>query len=280
MSISSVLVNYNSWSLIERVLENLPDGVEKIVVDNASRTPPPQDHPDDIILIRNPRNLGFAAALNVGISRARGEFILIATPDVEFDSSVVLELTRFLQENERVAAVVPSSRTPSGKVWPMARMVDRPEMFFLCGRRSPLSRFFPSCRRDFLYLEARGPTKVEAVVGTFMMLRKSAWEDVGGFDPGLFFYTEDLDISIRLRKKGWELYLLPHLSIIHRVGEVRKAHSLFAETKRIISFYRFFVKNYPVMRWLALLLFSGAFGQIALTSFRHFMGIPPKDPHW
>ncbi len=235
---------------------------------------------EDVILIRNRRNMGFAAALNTGISRASGDFILIATPDVDFEGRVVLELARFLKENPKVAAAVPSSTTPSGRVWPMARMVDRPEMFFLCGRRSPLSRFFPSCRRDFLYLDARGPTRVEAVVGTFMMLRRAAWESVGGFDPRLFFYTEDLDISIRLRKRGWELYLLPHLSIVHRVGEVRKAHSLFAETRRIISFYRFFVKHYPLMRRLSPLLFSGASLQIALTSFRHLMGIPPKDPHW
>ncbi len=280
MSISAVLVNYNSWHLIERVLRNLPEGVERIVVDNASRNPPPAGRMEDVILIRNRRNMGFAAALNTGISRAGGKFILIATPDVDFEGRVVLELARFLEENPKVAAVVPSSRTPSGRVWPMARMVDRPEMFFLCGRRSPLSRFFSSCRRDFLYLDATEPTKVEAVVGTFMMLRKSAWESVGGFDPRLFFYTEDLDISIRLRKEGWELYLLPHLSIVHRVGEVRKAHSLFAETKRIISFYRFFVKNYPVMRLLSPVLFSGAFAQIGSIAFRHLLGIPPKDPHW
>ena len=280
MSISAVLVDYNSWPLVKSVLGNLPPGVEKIVVDNASRNPPSPHELEGIKYIRNSRNLGFAAALNTGISKAEGEFILIATPDVEFNPETVMELARFLKEHPGVAAAVPSSRTPSGKIWPMARMVDRPEMFFLCGRRSPLSRFFPSCKRDFLYLNANGPTRVEAVVGTFMMLRKSAWEDVGGFDPDLFFYTEDLDISIRLRKKGWQLYLLPHLRIIHRVGEVRRAHSLFAETRRTISFYRFFTKNYPIMRYLSPILFSGAFFHIALNSFRHATGIPPGDPHW
>jgi len=277
VSISALIVNYNSWDDTIRILKKLPPEIETIVVDNASRE---RRIIEASRVIFNERNLGFAAALNIGIEASSGEFIAIITPDVDFEPEVIYELSEFLKNHPEVALVVPAAYTPSGKIWPMARMVSNPLSFFLCGRRSPLSSLSGKCREKFTYESLNEPSEIEAAVGTFMLIRKRAWEDVGGFDSSLFFYTEDLDISIRLRKRGWKIYILPHIRIIHNVGKIRKAHSFFAESRRTQSFYRFFTKHYRSMRILKPILFAGAFLHIAQMGLKYLLGIPPRDPHW
>ncbi len=265
---SAIIVNYNSWEDTKRILSKLPEDIETIVVDNASHEF--HELPANRV-IRNALNVGFAKALNQGMELATTDFVFVITPDTDFERELLYTLLDFMHEHEDVAVVVPQGITPKGNVWPMARKIDNPFMF-LFGRRSIL-RFMGSSK-DFLYLKVNEPTEVQAIVGTLALFRKKAVMEVGGFDERFFFYCEDLDISKRLREKGWKLYMLPNLHFTHHVGR----RSFFAEFKRAKSFFMFFVKNYKLFKVLRLPLMLLFFAYIYFLGFREIFLTKVKDP--
>ena len=247
-----VFISYNSARLLERALATLRDAeprlrVETLVVDNGSR-----DRAELVEVCRRQgarlvllgRNVGYGAAFNRGYRHASGRHVAVANPDLVFSMPAMTALVAFMDEHPGAGAVSPQLRYPDGTPQPSARRLPRLR-YILAGRRSPLARIFPryAPARDFLYADAHmatDPIPVEAVIGTLVTFRRSALDQVSGFDEGFFMYAEDMDICRRLGRSGWGIYLDPRVTVEHFYGGVRRRFQQFGDYQRLKALMRYF----------------------------------------
>jgi GT2 family glycosyltransferase len=258
-TISTVIVNYNAGSLLRSCVESLlacPLDIEIIVVDNASHDGSLDGLPKSpcIRVIRNPTNVGFAAACNVGMQVSSAPFFLFLNPDCYFEPGAVATLLAGLQSGDRVGMVggllVNEDGTEQGGG---RRAVPTPWRSFV--RAFGLQRFanrWPKLFYDF-HLHKQplpdSPIEVEAISGACMLVRRDVMEDVGLWDEGYFLHCEDLDWCMRFRQKGWKILFVPDARISHALGACSQSRRVFVEWhkhKGMLRFYRkFFRHQYP-----------------------------------
>jgi len=250
-----IFINYNSAGFLDRALSTLRDvepllRFEALVVDNGSR-----DRAELIDVCRRRsarlmlpgRNLGYGAAFNRGYRHASGRYVAVANPDIVFSTPVMTGLVRFMDERPDAGAVSPQLRYPDGTPQPSARRLPRLR-YILAGRRSQLTRVFPrySAARDFQYADAHlatEPVPVEAVIGTLVVFRRTALDQVAGFDERFFMYAEDMDICRRIGRSGWGVYLEPRLVVEHFYGGVRRRFQQFGDYQRLKALMRYFTTD-------------------------------------
>ncbi len=263
--LSAVIVNYNAGHVIHKCIEscwkNPPaDGeMEIIVVDNASADGSAQSLAvrDDIILIRNRQNLGYAAANNQGLACARGEYFILLNPDVEVGPGIFDALINFLDENPEAGIVGPALVEPTGRLQESYRRF--PNLLHLLGsRRSPIYRLWPRnpiSRQGFYRdLELGGPVRVDFIAGAAMMFKRELVELIGPMDAKYFLYVEDADFSRRARDAGHYTYLLPNLTVLHHRGESAALHPYRIVFIHHISMMRYLRTHQPLQFALYLLL--------------------------
>ncbi len=232
-AVSAVCVSYNCADLLAVALASLgaqvvPGGLEVIVVDNASS----DDSADvaakvpGVTVVPLDKNVGFAAANNVGARLARGGQLLFVNPDVDVPPGVVAALSEFLAGMPTAAAVGPKVVGRDGRL----------QKF--CARRFPTflnllalvsgleeSRWAGSALAHRYYPTAcyeRGPARVDVLSGAFMLVAREPFEAVGGFDENYFLYAEDLELCRRLRRAGGEIWYLPVGPVRHYTGGSRR----------------------------------------------------------
>ncbi len=243
--ISIVIVSYNVRDLLENCLYSLfsaLDGIthEVFVVDNDS-----DDATVDMVrqrfpeveLIASENNLGFARANNLALARARGNMLLLLNPDTLVQEDTITSMLGFFETHDDVGMASCKIIKPDGTLEPACRRsFPSPWVSFtkLTGLSSlfPRSKFF--ARYNLTYLSEEASHEVDAISGSFMMLRHQVYEDIGGLDESYFMYGEDLDWCYRTQKAGWKLYYVHSTKIIHYGGESTKRSSIDATAE----FYR------------------------------------------
>jgi N-acetylglucosaminyl-diphospho-decaprenol L-rhamnosyltransferase len=246
-----IFINYNSAGFLDRALSSLHDAeprlrYEVLVVDNGSR-----DRAELVDVCRRRvarlvllgRNLGYGAAFNRGYRHASGRYVAIANSDIVFSAPAMSGLVRFMDERPDAGAVSPQLHYPDGTPQPSARRLPRLR-YILAGRRSPLARVLPrySAARDFQYADAHlaaEPVPVEAIIGTLVVFRRTALDQVAGFDERFFMYAEDMDICRRISRSGWGVYLEPRLVVEHFYGGVRRRFQQFGDYQRLKALMRY-----------------------------------------
>jgi GT2 family glycosyltransferase len=230
--VSALIVSYNVKSLLLKSLEALyahaDVPVEAVVVDNASTdgsaaavtTEFPQ-----AIVIAQPRNLGFGRAANVGLERCQGRFVLLLNPDVTVNPQAVGRMADFLMSRQDAAAVGPRLMFPDGRLDPDARRAfPVPSSWFY--RTVGLSRLFPKSRvfgrHNMGHVPDTDVHEMDAGTSACLMLRMTALDRVGFFDPRYFMYGEDIDLCYRLKLGGWKVFYLPTATAIHHKGAAIK----------------------------------------------------------
>lgn len=285
-----VFINYNSARLLDRALASLRDAeprlrIETLVVDNGSR-----DRAELVEvcgrqgarLVLLGRNAGYGAAFNRGYRYARGRYVAVANPDLVFSTPAMTGLVTFMHEHPEAGAVSPQLRYPDGTPQPSARRLPRLR-YVLAGRRSPLARVFPryAPARDFQYADAHlatGPVPVEAVIGTLVVFRRSALDQVSGFDERFFMYAEDMDICRRLGRSGWGVYLDPRVTVEHFYGGVRRRFQQFGDYQRLKALMRYFVLS---RGWPARLALRVAFAAyLSLSEAGWLVGLREFEYSW
>ena len=285
-----VFINYNSTGLLDRALSSLracePQlQYEALVVDNGSRDRDQlaaacRRHAARLVLLN--RNSGYGAAFNRGYRYATGRYVAVANPDIVFSTPAATSLVRFLDDNPSAGAVSPQLRYPDGTPQPSARRLPRLRYIF-AGRRSPLARVFPahSLARDFLYADAHRsgvPVSVEAVIGTLVLFRRSALDQIAGFDEGFFMYAEDMDICRRLGNAGWGVYLDPRVVVEHFYGGVRRSFQRFGDYQRLKALMRYFTLGHS---WPAALLLRVAFAAyLSMSEAGWLVGLREFEYSW
>lgn len=171
-------------------------------------------------LVRNPANEGFGRANNRAFQIASGRVLLLLNPDATLDREAVGRLYAFLREHRDAAAVAPSLRGPGRS----ESTGMQPGIRSLAGHFLLLNRLLPRDRggawRGLLLRRRNGerPRPVDWVSGAAMALNADAVRDVGGFDPQIFMYAEDVDLCDRLRAAGYSVWLLPNATGHHLIA--------------------------------------------------------------
>lgn len=236
IDISIIIVNYNVKELLEQCIRSIFTAssglnIEVIVVDNNSFDGSlryiQEKFPDDkrLKLIESPVNLGFAKANNLGVKKAAGEFVLILNPDTILQEDTLQKTLKFYKDNPGTGAVTCKLILPNGKL-DLACRRSFPTPSVAVYRILGLSKIFPKSRifgkYNLTYLEENKTYEVDAIVGAFMLIKKSVYDEVNGFDEDYFMYGEDLDLCFRIKKAGYKIYYYPDTSIIHYKGESTK----------------------------------------------------------
>jgi N-acetylglucosaminyl-diphospho-decaprenol L-rhamnosyltransferase len=237
---SAVVVNYNARDHLLACVRSLrDDGAEEIVVvDNAStdgsvaalRAADP-----DVVVVEAGVNLGFGAAANRGVAVSTGDPVAVMNPDVVVVPGTLGALAGRLAASARLGAVGPRIENPDGSWYPSARSF--PSLADALGHAflhfvAPGNRF--SRRYKLLDWDHDSGRLVDWVSGTFVMVRREAFESVGGFDERYFMYVEDVDLCWRLRRAGWDVAYEPAGRVIHAIG----ASSELAPYRMIVAHHR------------------------------------------
>lgn len=257
MKLSIIIVSYNVRYYLEQCLNSVSraiDGIdaEVFVVDNNSRDGSVSylHHRFSWVnFIENSHNDGFARANNIAIRQSTGDYVLLLNPDTIVGEHVLRDAVAFMDQHGRCGSLGVHMVNPDGSdAMESRRGVPTPMTAFY--KMSGLCERYPNNRRlahyYMSYLPWDLPSQIEIVSGAFCMLRRSALQTVGLLDEDYFMYGEDIDLSYRLLKAGFENWYLPSL-ILHYKGESTKKSSF----KYVHVFYNamliFFRKHFSYL---------------------------------
>jgi N-acetylglucosaminyl-diphospho-decaprenol L-rhamnosyltransferase len=222
--VTIAVVSWNTRDLLAECLRSLrPEveagRVEPWVVDNAS-----EDGSATLVrkefpwakLIASERNLGFGPAVNLVAERSQGEWIAPANADVELTPGALEALLEAGARHPRAGAVAPRLLLPDGSAQVSARAFPTPA---LAGLLALGAHRFSRRLGDRLYVpgswDPHRPRWIDWALGAFLLVRRAAWDQVGGFDPRQWMYAEDLDLGWRLAHAGWRTWYEPTAVLRH-----------------------------------------------------------------
>jgi N-acetylglucosaminyl-diphospho-decaprenol L-rhamnosyltransferase len=199
-------------------------------------------------------NIGYGRAANAGVAKTSAEFVVVANPDIEWAPGSLDELLAAARRWPRGASFGPLIHTPGGAVYPSARALPslgRGIGHALCGWWWPANPWTAAYHVDDQVLTERPAGWLS---GSCLLLRRAAFDEVGGFDPGYFMYFEDLDLGERLGAAGWQNVYVPAAVVCHAGGHAtsRDPARMAAEHHR--SAWRYLSRRYRGWRWLPLRL--------------------------
>jgi GT2 family glycosyltransferase len=230
--VSGIVVTYESRALVPGAIDSLRQAaaeagrtIEIIVVDNASA-----DGTADTVaaafpearLVRNPSNDGFGRANNRAFELARGRWWILLNPDARLAPGSLRPLLAALEGDPGLAAVGPSIGGAGTEEAESAGAL--PSLRSLAGHFLLLNRAFRGDRggawrgMQIRHRPATRPRPVEWLSAAAMAVRPEAICEVGGFDPSIFMYGEDMELGWALLQRGWRLALLPTARADHQIG--------------------------------------------------------------
>ena len=283
--ISIIIVSYNVCQLLDECLVSVERALEGVdgevwVVDNQS-----SDHTvetlsprhSDVHFIANRQNVGFARANNQAIRQSESEYVLLLNPDTVVYEPTLRGCLDFMDSHPEAGGAGVRMLTRDGQPAPESRRaVPTPWVSML--------KMLGFSRRYYMSdLPWDRPARIEVVSGAFCLLRRQALQQVGLLDESFFMYGEDIDLSFRLLKGGWQNWYLP-FDIVHYKGESTEKTSF----RYVHVFYQamliFFRKHYGHLSLLftlpvKLAIYSRAFValvQMLMQRLRNFL-YPQND---
>ena len=173
------------------------------------------------------RNLGYGTSVNYGVELLPGGDVLAINPDAHLAAGALRHLCAVLNDDPSVGAVVPRLVNEDGSLQRSAyRFPTLPRMV----GRSIFLHHLPGARRwfsDLASIDYTRRTYVDWAAGAVLLIRREAWDAVGGFDPAYFFFVEEIDLQRRLRETGWQIALEPAAIATHHGGHRPISSELF-----------------------------------------------------
>ena len=208
---SVILVNYNGRDYIDKCLQSListlPPKSEIIVVDNASPDGSgnyiAEQYPH-VTVLANRQNVGFGKGNNLGVDHAQGEYLVFLNPDTYFIDSWLEPMLTVLESSPKI-----------GMVTPKILLLREPELINACGNEMHFTGL-TLCRGARAKADQYNESaEVNAVSGAAFVVRKSLFQQLGGFDSLMFLYMEDTDLSLRVRQAGYTVVYTPKSVVYH-----------------------------------------------------------------
>ncbi|HZM00566.1 MAG TPA: glycosyltransferase family 2 protein [Planctomycetota bacterium] len=248
--VSVVVLSWNTRELLAACLTSLRKEaadvpLEVIVVDNASADGSADlvaQQYAEVVLLRNARNEGYAIGNNQGVARARADYVLLLNSDTEVRPGAIGTLARFLDTHPGHGACAPRLERPDGTPQPSCKTF--PTLLTAVFYDTVFDRWFPHNAtlpryemRDFDHLSSRDVDQPPAAA---LLVRRALWEQLGGFDPELWLFYNDVDFCRRLREAGHAIAYVAEARVLHHEG---KSTAQFPEFGAIwhrnrLSYYR------------------------------------------
>jgi len=297
LKLSVVIVSYNTKFYLEQCLLSLEKALqgieaETLVVDNHSK-----DGTVDYITARFPNvkviasdhNNGFAKANNIALRQASGQYVLLLNPDTVLGEQTIQNVLQFMDSQTNVGALgVRMLKTDGTNANESRRGV--PTLMTAFYKLSGLCAMFPKSKRFGRYymgwLSWDAPAKIEIVSGACCFIHREALNRVGLLDEDFFMYGEDIDLSYRLLKAGFDNWYFPE-KILHYKGQSTQKTSF----RYVHVFYKamliFFEKHYSGLSFLVglpirLAIYMHAFGalcKMGVANVRKNLGFPLQKRH-
>ncbi|ORB02636.1 dTDP-Rha--alpha-D-GlcNAc-pyrophosphate polyprenol alpha-3-L-rhamnosyltransferase [Mycolicibacter minnesotensis] len=226
-----VTVTYSPGRHLDRFLASLPMATDRpvrvVIADNGSTDGAPEEavqrYPH-VHLLRTGANLGYGGAVNAGVAQLdaedgeRSEFLIVANPDVQWGPGSIDALLDAAARWPKAATLGPLIREPDGSVYPSARHLPsliRGGMHAVVGPVWPNNPWTRAYRQERLEPSER---PVGWLSGACLLVRRAAFDAIGGFDERYFLYMEDVDLGDRLDKAGWLNVYVPSAEVLHQKG--------------------------------------------------------------
>lgn len=237
VDLSVVIVSWNTSDMTTACLRALRDDPSPlrrqiIVVDNASEDGTAdrvaREHPE-VELVRNPRNALYALANNQGAERARGRYLCLLNSDAIVRPGALDRLVAFLDAHPEYGGASPKLVGEDGA--PRRACARFPTLATALAHSTSLGQLAPGAKvlarsrmRDFDHQRSRD---VDQPPTSCFVVRKRDWDEVGGFDPRMSLYFNDVDLCLRLWQRGRRIRYLADAEVLHEEGgSTRRARRL------------------------------------------------------
>jgi len=226
-ALTVVTVTYSPGSHLDRFLSSLTVATDRplrvVIADNGSTDGAPEEALErypGTELLRTGSNLGYGTAVNRAVAMVPPgqEFVLVANPDVVWAPGSIDALLEAAVRWPRAGSVGPLIRDPDGSVYPSARHLPslmRGGMHAVIGFAWKANPWTKSYRQERVEPSER---PVGWLSGSCLLVRRSAFDAIGGFDERYFMYMEDVDLGDRLGRAGWLNVYAPGSEILHDKG--------------------------------------------------------------
>lgn len=241
MQLSIIIVNYNVKYYLEHCLLSVIAAcktitAEIIVIDNASTDGSKAyflNRFNTVQFVWKTTNDGFSKANNQGLQLANGDVVLFLNPDTIVPEDCFIKCLNFFNTDKLMGAVGVKMVDGSGRYLPESKR-GFPNPFTAFCKLFGLTFLFPTSKifaKYYMgYLPNNTNNPVDVIAGACMFVRKKVLDVVGSFDPSFFMYGEDIDLSYRIKKAGYNNYFFAHTTIIHFKGEsTQKLHSKYIQ---------------------------------------------------
>lgn len=222
---------------VEAAIANI--SAEIIVVDNDSKDDSCQMIKTlfpDVKLIENKENLGFSKGNNIGVKEAKGEYLCILNPDTVVAEDTFEILLRFAEQKQYLGAIGCKLINGVGTFLPESKR-NIPYV------KASIKKIFGNASDYYAnHLIHNEVGKVDILVGAFMLMKANVYREVKGFDEDYFMYGEDIDLSYKLLKSGYQNYYFGETKIIHFKGESTLRDKNYA--KRFYGAMQIFYKKH------------------------------------
>ncbi|WP_427043014.1 glycosyltransferase family 2 protein [Fusobacterium sp. SB021] len=284
MDVSVIMVNYNTLELtkntINSVIEKTSElNYEIILVDNASVDGSVEfferEYKDKIIFIKNNENLGFGRANNKGIEIAKGKYVFLLNSDILLINNAIKILFDFMEKNEDCGVcggnLFDVNLKPTHSFLKKLPCLSS-EINFQLNFFSKIFRKIINKRGDFNY--SKNEKEVGYVTGADMMIRKKILLETGLFDKDFFMYSEESELTYRIKQKGYKVISIPQAKIVHLEGKSsifkEKKHHMFLESK-----YKYFYKtsNLKTCKYVYYISQIGYFLRFLITCNKDYFKI-------
>jgi len=228
IDLSIIIVSWNAREFLSKCLWSLKTSMtdyytEIIVVDNASTDGSQElvrDQFPRVNLICNDTNLGFAKAINIGVSHCRGKYVCLINSDVEVLEDCFVRMIAYMEHHPEVGMLGPQIIDPNGNI--QRSCMGFPTLWNTFCRALALDSLFPKVKLFGGYLmtywEHNTMRNVDVINGCFWMIKREALDQVGLLDEQFFIYAEDLDWCKRFTMADWEIVYFPMAEALHYGG--------------------------------------------------------------
>lgn len=249
IDLSVVIVNWNTCDLLRNCLRSLQEQVKELslevfVVDNGSSDDSVamvREEFPTVTLIENGRNLGFARANNMALRRARGRFFLLLNSDTVVIKGGLEGLLRTMEQDPAIGVAGLQLLNEDGSL--QNSVSNEPTLLTELGNKRLLRLLWPT-RYPGKEQNYQEPLEVESVIGACMMIRCEAAKDVGLLDEDYFFFLEETDWCVRMRRAGWKVVHDPRFTLYHLQGKSAGKVNVRARIEYWRSRYTFFRKHH------------------------------------
>jgi N-acetylglucosaminyl-diphospho-decaprenol L-rhamnosyltransferase len=254
-----VTVTYSPGPHLDRFLATLSHATERpvtvIMADNGSTDGAPEEATQrytNARLLRMDGNLGYGTAVNRAVAEIEpeSEFVVVANPDVQWGPRSIDLLLEAAERWPKAGSLGPLIRDPDGSVYPSARHLPS---LIRGGMHAVVGPFWKSNPWTAEYRQERtepSERPVDWLSGSCLLLRRSAFDEVSGFDERYFMYMEDVDLGDRLGNAGWQNIYVPSAEILHDKGHATGRDPARNLAAHHTSTYTFLADRHP-NRWQA-----------------------------